>query len=169
MGRQFGFDILEARFNQIGDSHNLGAGELHKVTIERGAQWRFSIQIFIVGFMFLVAASFFPETMAPNVYGYMTYDTPAEIWAAGFMAASGLVLYGLHINGRWFWSPMIRGAGYALIIMLFGIVSWSAASTKDGLHLTIFGGAFFIPQALFFLRIAFADMRGRFSVGKFGR
>lgn len=139
---------------------------MHKVTLERPAQWRFALALFTVGFAFLVAAYFAPNTMTPNVYGYMVYDTPAEVWAAGFMASSGLVLYGLHINGRWFWSPMIRGAGFVLIVLMFSIVAWSAAFSSDGLALTIWSVIYFIPQALLFLRIAFADMMGRFAVGK---
>lgn len=139
---------------------------MHSITLERAAQWRFAMSVFVVGFAFMVAAFFFPRTMTPNVYGYMVYDTPAEIWASGFMAAAGLVLYGLHINGRWFWSPMIRGAGYGLVILMFSIVGWSAATAVDGIHLTIWSVLFFIPQALFFLRIAFADMRGRLLLGK---
>jgi hypothetical protein len=122
--------------------------------------------MFISGAVFMVVSMFMPGTMAPNVYGYMVYDTPAEVWAMGFMASSGLVLYGLHINGRWFWSPMIRAAGFGLIVFMFSLLGWSAADTPDGVHLTIWSAFFFIPQALFFLRVAFADMRGRFALGK---
>ena len=138
---------------------------MHRITLERPAQWRFAFSLFLVGLCFMVAAWFFPNTMTPNVYGYMVYDTPAEVWAMGFMASAGLVLYGLHINGRWFWSPMIRAAGYVLIILMFSIVWWSALWSPDGLVLTIWSGIYFIPQAVLFLRVAFADMRGRFAVG----
>lgn len=139
---------------------------MHAVTLERPAQWRFAIQLFLIGFAFLIAAFFFPQTMAQNVYGMIAYDTPAETWAAGFIASSGLVLYGLHINGRWFWSPMIRGLGYTLLIVLFGIIGLSSAKASDGLHLTIFAVLYFIPQAFHFLRIAVCDMKGRFANGR---
>ena len=136
---------------------------MHKVTLERPAQWRFAMALFLAGSAFMIAAVFYPGTMTPNVYGYMVYDTPAEIWASGFMASSGLVLYGLHINGRWFWSPMIRGAGFALVVFMFSLVGWSAFDTTDGIHLTIWSLFFFIPQALFFLRVAIMDMRERYK------
>lgn len=139
---------------------------MHRITLERPAQWRFALSLFIVGFAFMIAANFTPDAMKPNVYGYIVFDTPAEVWSAGFMAASGLVLYGLHINGRWFWSPVIRVAGYALIAMLFSIIAWSAFHSPDGLVLTIWSVLFFIPQALLFLRVAVADMVWRFTVGK---
>jgi hypothetical protein len=139
---------------------------MHRVTLERPAQWRFALSLFLVGFAFMVAANFLPSAMSPNVYGYIVYDTPAEIWASGFMAASGLVLYGLHINGRWYWSPVIRVAGYALLAFLFGIIAVSAVYSPDGLVLTIWSVLFFIPQSLLFLRISVADMRWRIAIGK---
>ena len=138
---------------------------MHQITLERQSQWRFAFRTFLVGFAFFVMAMNFPDAMKANVFGLMAYDIPAETWSAGFMGGPMLVMYGLHINGRWFWSPMLRAAGYMTQLCLFSLVGLSALTADDGAHLVPWVALFFIPEIAFFLRISFVDMRGRFARG----
>lgn len=108
--------------------------------------WRVSTLIFAVGVAFLVRSLVYPDAMSPDVYGAKAYAVPAEIWSLGFMSASGLVIYGLHINGRMpRVTPLLRLAGLTFLVGQFGFLAWSAFHAKGGEAVTLFSVLFFIP------------------------
>jgi hypothetical protein len=110
---------------------------------------------------FLVAARIAPEAMSSNVYGQAAYDIDAETWAMGFVAAHMLVLYGIHINGRAAFSPALRVVGYLFLLAMFGYFIVSAMAAPDGMIVVIFGGLFFVPSILRYLRINLSDAVAR--------
>lgn len=130
-----------------------------------GDQWRFVWRIFACGLLFYIAARAWPDAMPVQVYGQMAYDIDAETWSLGFMSASGMAAYGIHINGRWRWSPVLRLSGYLLLLMMFAYLVGSAITAQFGAVVAIFGGMFFIPMLVGFLRINLADFLARFNNG----
>ena len=132
---------------------------------DRSDQWSFALRMFACGFLFYVASAVWPEAMPVGVYGETAYDIDAEIWALGFMAASGLVLYGVHINGRWRWSPALRIAGLMVLLAMFAFLVASALFAPFGSVIVIFGGLFFIPELIGFLRSNVRDMVVRYGRG----
>lgn len=139
---------------------------MHPMTLDRPSQWRFALSIFVIGVCFMFAAVFAPDVMTPAVYGDWAYDVDAEAWAGAFIASSALVLYGLHINGRWRFSPVIRAAGYLSLTALFFSIGVSSFFAENGLHLVIFAWVYFVPQCVRFLRISIVDMRRRLDLGR---
>lgn len=133
--------------------------------IDRMDQWRFCLRIFACGLLFYVAAKVWPDAMPVQVYGQMAYDIAAETWALGFMSASGMVAYGVHINGRWRWSPVLRIVGYMILLMMFAFLVGSAFHAPFGAVVVIFGGLFFVPMVIGFLRINLMDFIARVTYG----
>lgn len=112
-------------------------------------QWEFCWKVFACGLGFLVLSLGWPDAMSPSVYGKAAYDVPAEVWSMAFMSASLLVIYGLHINGRKpLLTPLLRIAGYGLLLALFLYLILSAASAPDGAVIIVFGSLFFVPTIL---------------------
>jgi hypothetical protein len=130
---------------------------------DRSDQWSFALRMFGCGFLFFVASSVWPEAMPIGVYGEAAYDIDAETWALGFMAAAGLVLYGVHINGRWRWSPLLRIAGHGFLLAMFAYLVASALFAPFGSVVVIFGGLFFIPELIGFLRSNVRDLAVRYG------
>jgi hypothetical protein len=77
------------------------------------------------------------------------------------MAAAGMVLYGVHINGRWKWSPVLRIAGHFLLLSMFAYLVASALFAPFGSVVVIFGGLFFIVELIGFLRSNVHDLAVR--------
>jgi len=113
------------------------------------------------GVAFLIAAKLMPDAMAPNVYGQAAYDIDAETWALGFIAAPLLVIYGIHINGRALFSPALRIIGYLCLLGLFVYLICSAWHSPDGFIIVAFGGFFFVPSILRYLRVNIMDAAAR--------
>ena len=133
--------------------------------IDRTDQWRFCLRIFTCGLLFYAAAKLWPDAMPVEVYGHLAYDIAAETWSMGFMSASGMVAYGIHINGRWKWSPVLRICGYLMLLMMFAFLVGSAIQAPFGAVIVIFGGVFFVPMVIGFLRINLVDFIGRMTHG----
>jgi len=128
---------------------------------DKQSQWRFAWRMFACGLAFYVASGFWPDVMPSQVYGDMARDIQAEIWALGFMSSSGMVAYGTYINGRWQWSPALRIAGHVALLIMFAYLCASAFSAPFGAVIVIYGGLFFIPAIVGFLRMNVADLMAR--------
>lgn len=114
--------------------------------------WRFAHGILIVGVAFFVLSFLSPAAMTSHQYGAKAGAIPAGIWALGFIAASGLVIFGLHINGRApRLTPLIRLFGLGFLLMQFVILSLSAWSARDGATVVIFSACFFVPHLMHFI------------------
>ena len=116
--------------------------------------------------LFYIAASIWPDAMPVMVYGEMAYQIEAETWALGFMGSSALLAYGVHINGRWRWSPCVRVAALLFMLALFAYLVASAVMAPAGSVVAIFGGLFFIPMIAGFLKTNLRDLRVRWSYGR---
>ena len=133
---------------------------------DRSDQWAFAWRIFACGMLFFVASSIWPEAMPADVYGDLAYQIEAETWSLGFMGASALLAYGVHINGRWRWSPLARITGLGFLLAMFSFLVWSAIHAPAGSVVAIFGGLFFIPMIAGFLWTNIRDLRVRWSYGR---
>lgn len=111
------------------------------------AMWRMMVKILTVGIAFLALSFFWPDAMSPDVYGARAYAIPAEVWALGFISSSGLVIYGLHINGRKpLFTPLLRLVGLAFLLGQYAFLTVSAWGAPDGEVIVIFSALFFIPD-----------------------
>ena len=128
---------------------------------DRRDQLSFAARIFLCGLLFYIWASMMPGAMAPEVYGQVAFDIEAETWALGYMSASGLIMYGVIINGRWRWSPILRLLGLFALLLMFIILVLSALTATFGSVVAIFGGLFFIPEIVGFIRVNILDMVAR--------
>lgn len=119
--------------------------------------WRFANGMLLVGVAFFALAFLSPEVMSTRQYGIRAGAVPPEFWALGFIAAAGLVIFGLHINGRRpRFTPLIRLAGLLFLLMQYIILVLSAWTAPEGATIVIFSACFFIPHLLHFIR---ADAR----------
>ena len=119
--------------------------------------WRFASGLLSVGVAFFAMSLLASDVMSLDQYGAMASAIPAGIWALGFVAASGLVLQGLHINGRKpKFTPLIRLLGLLFLLMLFAVLTLSALTARGGDTIVVFSALFFIPHLLHFIR---ADLR----------
>ena len=132
---------------------------------ERQTQWFFCWAMFLCGAAFLIASRTVPSAMSIKQFGALAYDIPAETWAMGYMSASALSAYGIHINGRWRWSAVFRIAGYVALLSMFCVLIWSAWSAPYGMQTVVFGGLFFVPVIVWFLRINLSDFGARWRNG----
>lgn len=119
--------------------------------------WRFAQGVFIVGLAFLVLSVGWPGAMRPEEYGRAAYAIPAEIWALGFMASSGLIIFGLHINGRKpLFTPVLRMIGVGFLIFQYIYLAASSWSAPGGAVIFVFSVLFFLPMLAHFF---YADLR----------
>jgi hypothetical protein len=81
------------------------------------------------------------------------------------MGASALLAYGVHINGRWRWSPAVRVTALMFLLGMFAYLVASAVTAPAGSVVAIFGGLFFIPMIAGFLKTNLRDLRVRWSYG----
>ena len=132
---------------------------------ERPTQWFFCLRMFICGLAFYAAATMVPTAMTIEQFGKVAYDIDAETWGIGFMSASALSIYGIHINGRWRWSAVLRILGYTALLTMFLVLTFSALTAPFGTPTVVFGGLFFIPDLVRFLRINTCDFVERFKNG----
>lgn len=115
--------------------------------------WRFANGILLVGVAFFAMSLLASDVMSLDQYGAMANAIPPGIWALGFIAASGLVLYALHINGRKpRFTPLIRLVGLGFLLMLFVLLALSAWTAEGGYTIVVFSALFFIPHLLHFIR-----------------
>lgn len=137
-----------------------------RLTVDRAAQLRFSVKMFVFGVFVMIAAKLTPDALNPEVFGRMAYDVDEETWAMGFMGFAMMVLYGLHINGRWRWSPMLRCGGYVGLIALFATLGLSALQSEYGLVIAMFIAVLIMPEYLRYLRINISDAIARIRYGR---
>lgn len=128
---------------------------------DRIDQLYFAFRIFLCGLFFFVWSYFLPGAMSPEVYGVAATDIKAATWSLGYMSAAGLILYGVIINGRWRWSPILRLTGFFALLLMFIVLVVSSLSAPHGSVVAIFGGLFFIPEILYFIRANILDMVAR--------
>lgn len=129
--------------------------------------WRFARGLFLVGAAFMALAVVFPDSMRPDEYGARAYAIPAEIWALGFMSSSGLIIFGLHINGRKpLFTPLLRLVGIVALFCLFSFLAFSALSAKGGTAIVAFSLLFFDLYLLHFARVELAQLLNRWGLAR---
>lgn len=128
---------------------------------DRSDQLNFAVRIFLCGLLFYVWSVMMPNAMPVDVYGKTAFDIQTSVWALGFMSAASLVLYGVIINGRWRWSPLLRLTGFSAILFMFAVLVVSALTAPYGSVVAIFGGIFFIPGIIGFIGKNIMDMVAR--------
>ena len=100
----------------------------YPMTRRRDAQIEWAALFLFVACMFWIMAQIDDLVMPLEVYGRMVTAIPAELWAGVLMFANAAHLFGLYINGRWRWSPVVRVL--ALLVHLgFSIAFVSSALT----------------------------------------
>lgn len=130
----------------------------------RNEQWGFCWGVFAAACLFMAGTFLSPNSMGQSLYGPYAQAIEAEAWAAGYIGASLLSIYGILINGRWRWSPMIRTAGFAVMSGMFGFLGFSAwAGAADGVVVWAFTFGFFLPQSLRFLFLNIRDAAARWG------
>lgn len=129
---------------------------------ERASLARMSWGIVLVGLAFAGAAMLAPDIMSPEVYGPKAYAVDAEVWSLSFIASGGLVLYGVHINGRKpLFTPALRVLGLTVLGSLFGFLAYSAAFAPSGSVVVIFSAVYFIPEIIGYMRTDLRLLRTR--------
>jgi hypothetical protein len=125
---------------------------------DRKDQWVLAWELALCGLTFFVLGHAWPEAMHPDTYGMLAYDIDAETWGMGFLAGGVIWAYGVHINGRWRWSAVLRVAGVSGLLGLFGYLIVSAATAPGGAVIVIFGSIVFVPRLLRHLRTNIRDL-----------
>lgn len=126
--------------------------------------WRMMVKILAVGIAFLALSFFWPDAMSPNVYGAQAHAVPAEVWALGFIAAPGLVIFGLHINGRKpRLTPLLRLVGITFLFGQYAYLAVSAMGAPDGEAIVIFSVLFFAPDLVYFARVETRQLIARWG------
>lgn len=90
----------------------------------RQVQWVVASSQAIIAGLLLIGELSGITTMSPSVYGNLAYQVEAETWAWAFMITSMIYMLGIHINGRWKWSPSLRlvaAAGLFMMNMFLGV------------------------------------------------
>ena len=131
----------------------------------RDEQLRFGLQVFASAWLFWGGLLIFPDALGAQVYGGMAQAVQAEAWAAAFMGASLMMVYGVTINGRWRWSPFLRIAGLVLLSVLFAALALSSLSAPAGVVIWAFTIPCFLFPCLRFLRLNLMDARTRWRNG----
>jgi len=131
--------------------------------ISRRDQWRFVWKMFGTGLLFYLASTMWTDVMPAEVYGEMAHSIESAIWSLGFMSSAGMVIYGISINGRWRWSPLLRISGYIMLIMMFGFLAVSSLFSQYGAVILIFSVVYFIPTITSFLRVNIDDLTARWG------
>lgn len=132
----------------------------------RNAQMSFALQIFAAAWIFWGGILLYPDALSAAVYGAMAQEVQAEAWAVGFMGSALLLVYGVHINGRWRWSPFLRIAGLLLLTALFSALTLSSLSAPTGVVIWAFTVPCFLFPCLRYLRLNIADARTRWRHGR---
>lgn len=127
----------------------------------RRNQWVFAWQVFLSATLFWLGLILYPEALGAQVYGDIAQHVQAEGWAAAFMGSALLVIYGIHINGRWRWSPTLRLTGFGLLAFLFSGMVWSAVGAPTGVVIWAFTIPCFLVPCVRFLRQNIFDARDR--------
>lgn len=103
-----------------------------------------AVQLFIQAHFFamgcvfwIVAKAIEIPVMSEAVYGEFIGSFPAEWWAGSVIAASGLYLGGIIINGNWRWSVCLRLIGALWHVLTLGAFAHGGATAPEGLHLLI--------------------------------
>ena len=81
---------------------------IYPTTSRRDAQADWAGLFFFVACLFWISAQTETFKMPVEVYGEAVIAIPAELWAGVLLFANALHLFGLYINGRWRWSPLLR-------------------------------------------------------------
>lgn len=132
----------------------------------RSLQWDFAWRIFFAAALFWVGMTIYPAAMGSEVYGAWAQTFEAEAWAGGYMGGSLLVIYGIHINGRWRWSPFLRIAGYSVLLALFAALAASSFFAPTGVVIWAFTVPCFIYPCYRYLRENVSDAVVRWQYGR---
>jgi len=123
------------------------------------AQAAYQFPLFMVAVIFWVASQIGVSAMAENVYGELAISIPVKAWAGGLLSASSIYLLGIYINGRWRWSASLRFIGALAHSATFGLFSFSASGTPDGLVVSAFS-VVFLWVHLWFAWLNLVDLIG---------
>ena len=127
----------------------------------RHMQWLFCWGVLAGGVLFWIGKTILPDAMSPSIYGRAVEVYEASVWAAGFVGAALLCLFGISINGSRSWSPALRIAGFAILFCLFASLAYSAAFTGGTVVIWSWNMGFFAPASAYFLRLNIADAVAR--------
>jgi len=130
---------------------------------DRRDQWWFVWKMFGSGLLFYLATTLWIDVMPPEVYGAMAHNIQSSIWSLGFMSSSGMVIYGISINGRWRWSPLLRIVGYVMLLMMFSFLAVSSLFSQYGAVVLIFSVVYFIPTIASFIKVNIDDLTARWG------
>jgi len=130
---------------------------------DRRDQWWFVWKMFGSGLLFYLATTLWVDVMPPEVYGVMAHNIQSSIWSLGFMSSAGMVIYGISINGRWRWSPILRIAGYIMLLMMFSFLAVSSLFSQYGAVVLIFSVMYFIPTIASFIKVNIDDLTARWG------
>lgn len=124
---------------------------------KRAAQMGFAWRILAATSLFAIGTMMHPESMSPVVMGDLAYSIELEAWIAGFIGGALLVLYGITINGKMRWSPVLRIAGYGFLAFMLTVLFWSAWTAPSGVALWSWGVPFIWCRCAYFMAINVSD------------
>lgn len=102
----------------------------------RAALW--TVFLFAGG-IFWIAANSGGFAMSEAVYGPDVIEIPAEIWAGMLFLPSVCYLTALYINGRRWWTPLVRLAAGFVVAVKFSAFVVSSSSAPFGDIVMIWG------------------------------
>lgn len=131
---------------------------IYPMTRRREAQIEWASLFLFVACLFWIAAGTGDFAMSEEVYGPVVIAVPAELWSSVLLFANAAHLFGLYINGRWRWSPLVRVMAL-LTHSAFSITFLtSSVAAPFGDVVTLFSAGFAIWN-LRFLWINLGDLR----------
>lgn len=96
----------------------------------------------IVGGAFWTIARVHGFAMQPQVYGADVVSVPSEFWAAMLFIPSVTYLMALYINGRRWWTPIVRLVSGLLVALNFSAFVVSAYAAPFGAVVLVWSAAF---------------------------
>lgn len=117
-------------------------------TSRRNSQIDWAVTFFGAACLFWVSAHLEIFTMPPEMYG-AAMEIPAEVWSGLLVFSSAVWLFGIYINGRWRWSPLLRVAGCGGHLTFNLIFLWTSATAPMGDVVALFSVSFALANARF--------------------
>ena len=132
-------------------------------TERRDAQVDFALMLFGCAMAFWISVRVGMFTMPAEVYG-PAVAIPAALWSGLILFANATWLFGLYINGRWRYSPVVRLLGVSGNLFFFSLFFATSAMAPVGDPLTIFNGGAGVLFAIRYLPINFRESVRAFKV-----
>ena len=94
---------------------------------------------FAAGGIFWIASHSGGFSMSQEVYGRDVIEVPAEVWAGMLFIPATCYLCALYINGRRWWTPLVRLISGAVVALKFSAFAVSASAAPFGDIVMIWG------------------------------